>query len=120
MMKRLFSFLLALLLMTLPLCAVAEEGAGTGADGTYYSKAWLCNPAYGYAKDVTVLVVTNDPARKEMTPEQVAAEIRFIPFDAAAGVYGTGEGALFTVRLYHNSRCRSMSGRHKGSRSFPR
>ena len=91
-MKKLLSVLLALALFASLLCAAAEESAETPAEKTVYSKTWLCGPSYGYSTAVAVLVVTNDPARKEMTPEQVAEEIRFIPFDGDAGIYGTGNG----------------------------
>ena len=91
-MKKLLSVLLALALFAAPLCAAAGEGAEAPAEKAIYSKTWLCGPSYGYSTAVAVLVVTNDPARKEMTPEQVAEEIRFIPFDGDAGVYEAGAG----------------------------
>lgn len=86
MMKKRLSLLLVLAMIAAPLCAGAEP-AGEQA---YYSKAWLGGQAYGYNTDAAVLVLTNDPARKTLTPEQVAGEIRFCPFDEAAGLYAVG------------------------------
>ena len=92
-MKKLLSLLSALIILFAAApYAGAEAAAETHGPSSYYSKAWLCGAPYGYSPDVAVLVVTNDPGRKAITREEAAEEIRFFPFDEAAGVYASGEG----------------------------
>ena len=88
MMKRLISILLALILLAAPLCAPAEETAETPA----YTKAWICGAPYGYGTTAYVLAMADGTSRRALTPEQVAEEIRFCPFDEATGLYISGEG----------------------------
>ena len=88
MMKRLLSILLTLVLLAAPLCAPAEEAAETPA----YTKAWICGAPYGYGTTASVLVLSDGTSRRGLTPEQVAEEIRFCPFDEASGLYAPGEG----------------------------
>ena len=88
MMKRLLSILLALALLAAPLCAPAEEAAEAPA----YTKAWICGAPYGYGTTASVLVLSDGTSRRGLTPEQVAEEIRFCPFDEASGLYAPGEG----------------------------
>lgn len=88
MMKKLLSILLILVLLTVPLCAPAEEAGAAPA----YVKAWICGTSYGYGSSVTVLVMSDGTSRRALTPEQVAEEIRFCPFDGASGLYAPGEG----------------------------
>ena len=87
-MKRMVSALLALLLLWVCSGAYGE----TAAETVYYSKTWIGCAAYGYNRNVPVLVATNDPARGKMTAEDVAGEILYFPFDGAAGLYAAGEG----------------------------
>ena len=84
MMKRLLSILLTLVLLAAPLCAPAE-GAGETA---YYTRAWVCGAAYGYDPEVSLLVLSDDPGREGLSPE----DVRFCPFDEASGLYVSGEG----------------------------
>lgn len=91
-MKKLISVLLVLVLWAAVLPAGAEEAAEASGSAPCYCKAWLCGSPYGYGADTAVLVMTNDPGRRAMTPEQVAEEIRFFPFDEAAGLYAAGDG----------------------------
>ena len=84
MMKRLLSILLTLVLLAAPLCAPAE-GAGETA---HYTRAWVCGAAYGYDPEVSLLVLSDDPGREGLSPE----EVRFCPFDEASGLYVSGEG----------------------------
>ena len=88
MLKRLLSILLTLVLLAAPLCAPAEEAAETPA----YTKAWICGAPYGYGTTASVLVLSDGTSRRGLTPEQVAEEIRFCPFDEASGLYAPGEG----------------------------
>ena len=87
-MKKLLAFLTALILLAASVCAAAEE---TG-DPVYFSKAWLTGSAYGYGTTVAFLMAANDPGHGSKTPEQIAGEIRFCPFDEAAGLYAAGDG----------------------------
>ena len=87
-MKRIVSVLLALSL----LWAFLGAAAGEPAAEVYFSKTWIGCAAYGYNRNVPVLVATNDPARGRMTAEDVAGEILYFPFDGAAGLYAAGEG----------------------------
>ena len=88
MMKRLLSILLTLALTAAPLCAPAEDTAEVPA----FTKAWICGAPYGYGTTASVLVMAEGTSRRALTPEQVAEEIRFCPFDEAAGFYVSGEG----------------------------
>ena len=87
-MKKLISFLLILLLLAVPALVPAEAAAGD----TCYNKTWLSGAAYGYNTTLAVLVATDDPAYGSRTQEQMMEEIRFCPFDEAAGLYTAGEG----------------------------
>lgn len=86
---RLLSVLLAavLLLSALPAAADAPE--------KYAAHPMLCTPPYASGTaEVPVLVTTEDPARASLTESDIAAEILFFPFDAAAGLYASaGEAA---------------------------
>lgn len=87
-MKKAFCFLFlflfpAMLLLTPPPAAAGEEA--------YALHAYLCVKPYAAGPaDVAVLAATEDPGRSALTEADIAAEILFFPFDAAAGLYASG------------------------------
>lgn len=103
----------ALWVTALALCLGVSAYAA--AEEAYAAHAFLNTAAYGVGEaELAVLAATEDPGRAGMGEEDIAAEIRFFPFDAESGLYGAAgepageraeilsvaeDGKTYTVRL---------------------
>ncbi len=88
-MNKLFFRILALFCVVSLIPAVPAAASGEA----YAAHTVLCAAPYGTGPaDVSVLVVTEDPARASLGEADVASEIRFFPFDAESGLYAAGAG----------------------------